>query len=72
MSDNNQWVICIDRGDGNEDPVVSSNDLNHIFIRIGQLVLSLGIEKIIVHCNGQEYRRYVLHRHVTEEEENII
>jgi len=72
MSDNDQWVICIDRGDGKEDPVVSSNDLDHIFMRIGQLVLSLGIEKIIVYCNDQEYRRYVLHQPVTEEEENTI
>lgn len=56
------WLIVVDRGDGKETRICETDDVNKVYLRIGQMVLSLGIEQIIVYFNGEEYRRYELKR----------
>ena len=66
MRDN--WIVSVDRGDGSEMRVTEHDDMEHIYRRIGQIVLSTGMEQIIVYNNGEEYRRYELKHKKTEEE----
>jgi hypothetical protein len=54
------WCIVVDRGDGKETLIHEGNDIDKVYTRIGQMVLSLGIEQIVVYRNGEEYRRYAL------------
>lgn len=54
-----KWAVYIDRGRG-EEPVAGSEDEDKICRRIGRMVLSPDIERIIVYRNGEEYRRYEL------------
>jgi hypothetical protein len=57
------WSVVIDRGNGTETIVVpTTRDIEHVFGRIGQMVLSLDIAQIIVYRDDEEYRRYILKR----------
>ena len=64
---NEHWLIVVDRGDDKETRICETDDVNKVYLRIGQMVLSLGIEQIIVYRNSEEYRRYEL-RHKKDEE----
>lgn len=59
---NERWLVVIDRGDGKETRIHEGDDINKVYTRIGQMVLSLGVDQIIVYRNGEEYRRYELKR----------
>jgi hypothetical protein len=60
MSNEPYWRVVVDRGDNAETLIHESNDIDAVYRRIGQMVLSLGIEQIIVYRDGEEYRRYKL------------
>ena len=57
---NEYWRVIVDRGDNAETLIHESDDIDAVYRRIGQMVLSLGIEQIIVYRNGEEYRCYEL------------
>lgn len=63
------WLVCIDRGDGLMTRISEHDDMEHIYRRIGQMVLSTGVEQIVVYRNSEEYRRYELKRNKTEEKD---
>jgi len=57
------WRIVVDRGIGIADTTIYDGyEIDRVFIRIGQMALSLDIEQIVVYRNGEEYRRYELKR----------
>ncbi len=60
------WRIEVDRGSGLDTTIYDGYEVDRVFIHLGQMVLSLGIEQIVVYRNGEEYRRYEL-KHASSE-----
>lgn len=63
------WRLVIDRGGGLDTLIVETTDLEGLYRRIGQMVMSLDIEQVAVYRDDVEYRRYVLERSQETESE---
>lgn len=60
MSD--YYLVVVDHGSNDLVLAHEGSDINNVYLRIGQMAMSMDIEQIIVYRNSEEYRRYELRK----------
>lgn len=54
----NYYLIVVDRGDGKKTLVHEGNDIYNVYVHIGMMMMSMGIDKITVYRDSEKYRCY--------------
>jgi len=54
----NYYLVVVDRGDGEKTLIHEGNGIYNVYVRIGMMAMSTGIDKITVYRDSEKYRIY--------------